>query len=177
MRRAGICSVVITRDKDLAQLIRNGDHYWDYGHQERCSYADIARRFGVVPERFADYLALTGDSVDNIQGVPGVGPKTAAALMQEFASLEELYADLERVAHLKLRGAPGLPERLRVHREAAFLARRLTMITCDMPLEVDVGALKRREPDRSALTSFYDHHGFGPLLRRQSERLAQIPFA
>ena len=50
------------------------------------------------------------------------------------------------------------------------------MITCDMPLEVDAGALRRREPDSSALTSFYDHHGFGPLLRRQSERLAQIPF-
>ncbi|HEY4873327.1 MAG TPA: 5'-3' exonuclease H3TH domain-containing protein, partial [Steroidobacteraceae bacterium] len=138
---------------------------------------EIEKRFGVIPERFADYLALTGDSVDNIRGVPGIGPKTAAALMKEFACLEDLYAGLERVARLKLRGALGLPERLLMHREAAFLARRLTMIACDMPLEVDVGGLRRRPPDASALASFYDHHGFGPLLRRQSERLAQIPCA
>jgi 5'-3' exonuclease len=175
MRRAGVSSVVITRDKDLAQLIRDGDHYWDYGHRERFGYDEIEKRFGVIPERFADYLALTGDSVDNIRGVPGVGPKTAAALMKEFACLEDLYAGLERVARLKLRGAPALPERLLLHREAAFLARRLTMIACDMPLDVEAGALRRRELNSSALTNFYDHHGFGPLLRRQSERLAQIP--
>jgi DNA polymerase I len=176
MRREGVCSVVITRDKDLVQLIRDGDHYWDYGHHERFGYEDIEKRFGVIPERFADYLALSGDSVDNIQGVPGVGRKTAAALMKEFACLEDLYAGLERVARLKLRGALGLSERLLRHREAAFLARRLTLISCDMPLAVEASALRRREPDGSALTSFFDHHGFGPLLRRQSERLAQIPF-
>jgi 5'-3' exonuclease len=177
MRRAGVCSVVITRDKDLAQLIRAGDHYWDYGHRERFGYEEIEQRFGVVPERFADYLALTGDSVDNIRGVPGIGPKTAAVLMKEFACLEDLYAGLERVAGLKLRGALALPERLLLHREAAFLARRLTLIACDMPLSVDAAGLRRRSSDPDALTSFYDHHGFGPLLRRQSERLAQIPCA
>ncbi|HEY5102716.1 MAG TPA: 5'-3' exonuclease H3TH domain-containing protein, partial [Steroidobacteraceae bacterium] len=145
--------------------------------RERFGYDEIEKRFGVVPERFADYLALTGDSVDNIRGVPGIGPKTAAALMREFACLEDLYAGLERVARLKLRGALALPERLALHREAAFLARRLTMITCDMPLGVDSHALRRRKPDSSALTSFFDHHGFGSLLRRQSERLAQMPSA
>ena len=175
MRRQGISSVLVTRDKDLAQLIRDGDGYWDFGSREQMGYDDIEARFGVIPERFADYLALTGDSVDNIRGVPGIGPKTAAVLMKEFASLEELYAGLERVGSLKLRGALGLPERLRTHREAAFLARRLTMISCDMPLEIEAETLRRREPDNDALMSFYDHHGFGPQLRRQSERLALIP--
>ena len=118
----------------MAQLIRDGDHYWDYGHREQFGYDEIEKRFGVIPERFADYLALTGDSVDNIRGVPGIGPKTAAALMKEFASLEDLYAGLERV------DAPEAARRARParaaapHREAAFLARRLTMIACDMPL-------------------------------------------
>ena len=75
---------------------------------------------------------------------------------------------------------PGYAQVTRMHdvdAMAAFLARRLTLISCDMPLEVEASALRRREPDSSALTSFFDHHGFGPLLRRQSERLAQIPFA
>ena len=71
----------------------------------------------------ADYLALTGDAVDNIPGVPGVGPKTAAALLNRYATLEAIYDDLERVAFLPLRGASRLPEKLRAHREAAFLAR------------------------------------------------------
>jgi 5'-3' exonuclease len=177
VRRAGLRTVLITRDKDLAQLIRAGDHYWDYGSRVRCGYGEVTARFGVMPERFADYLALTGDSVDNIRGVPGVGPKTAAALMKEFACLEELYAGLERVARLKVRGAATLAERLREHRDAAFLARQLTQIACDMPLHADPGSLRRRPPDASALACFYDQHQFGPLLRRQGERLAQIPCA
>jgi 5'-3' exonuclease len=177
MRRDGVRSTVITRDKDLAQLIREGDVYWDFGGRDPYSYHDIERRFGVIPERFADYLALTGDSVDNIPGVPGIGPKTAAALMKEFASLDDLYGGLERVAALKMRGAVALGARLLQHREAAYLARQLTGIACDVPLGATSHSLRRRSPDLAALTRFYDTQGFGPFLRRQGERLAQLPMA
>ena len=177
MRREGVPSTVITRDKDLAQLIREGDVYWDFGGREPYSYHDIERRFGVVPERFADYLALMGDSVDNIPGIPGIGPKTAAALMKEFASLDDLYGDLDRVVGLKMRGALAVGARLKEHREAAYLARQLTGIACDVPLEVGSDGLRRRAPDLDALTRFYDMQGFGPFLRRQGERLAQLPVA
>jgi 5'-3' exonuclease len=177
MRRAGRCCTVVTRDKDMAQLIREGDIYWDYSSRERFAYGDIERRFGVAPERFADYLALTGDAVDNIPGVPGVGPKTAAVLMREFASIDELYEGLHRVALLKLRGAATLGARLLEHREAAYLARKLTAIACDAPIAVEEAFLRRRLPDIEALTSFYDHHRFGPLLRKQTERIAQLPLS
>ncbi len=110
--------------------------YWDYAGNERYHHPQIAERFGVPPERYADYLALTGDAVDNIAGVPGVGPKTATALLQVFESLEDLYARLDVVRDLPLRGAAKLPEKLALHREAAFLARQLTRIRCDMPLAV-----------------------------------------
>ena len=173
-RRDGVRSTVITRDKDLAQLIREGDVYWDFGGPPY-SYHDIARRFGVAPERFADYLALTGDSVDNIPGVPGVGPKTAALLMKEFASLDELYGDLERVAAIKMRGADALGERLRQHREAVYMARQLTSIACDVPLEMEAHGVRRRAPDLAALEAFYNVQRFGPFLRKQGERLAQLP--
>jgi len=176
MRREGVRATVITRDKDMAQLIREGDVYWDFGARGPYSYHDIERRFGVAPERFADYLALTGDSVDNIPGIPGVGPKTAALLMKEFTSLEELYGDLDRVDTLKMRGAPALGLRLRAHREAVFLARRLTGIVCEVPLDGGSASLRRRLPDLPALASFYDQHRFGPFLRKQGERLAQLPF-
>ncbi|HEX4675370.1 MAG TPA: 5'-3' exonuclease H3TH domain-containing protein, partial [Steroidobacteraceae bacterium] len=137
----------------------------------------IERHFGVAPERFADYLALTGDDCDNIPGVPGVGHKTASSLMKAFDSLDDLYANLPRVLGLKLRGARTLSDRLREHRESVFLARKLTHITCDMQLGVDVEGLRRRRPDAPALTDLYDRLGFGPFLRRQGERLAQIPMS
>ncbi|HKZ73359.1 MAG TPA: 5'-3' exonuclease H3TH domain-containing protein [Steroidobacteraceae bacterium] len=175
MRREGLRSTLVTRDKDLAQLIREGDVYWDYTSREQFRYHEIEGRFGVPPERFADYLALTGDAVDNIRGVPGIGPKTAASLLRAFASLEELYDKLDQVPKLKLRRAGELPSILREHREAAFLARRLTAIACDLPLVADADALRRRLPDVPALTGFYDRHNFGPMLRRQTERLAELP--
>ena len=174
-RRDGLPATLVTRDKDFAQLIREPDVYWDYTDNAHYRYHQIEERFGVAPERFADFLALMGDSVDNIKGVPGVGAKTAAALMKEFASLEELYDNLDKVADVQVRGASKLAAKLAEHREAAFLARRLTEIACDMPLDIGRADLTRRAPDVVALTDFFDRHNFGPMLRRQAERLAQVP--
>lgn len=171
LRAEGLRSTVVTRDKDLAQLLRPGDVYWDYAGDQRYHYEHIADRFGVAPERYADYLALTGDAVDNIPGVPGVGPKTAAVLMQHFASLDHLYAGLDAVADLPLRGAGKLGARLAEHREAAYLAQALTRIHCSMPLTTTRHDLRRRLPDREALLRFYDAQGFGSLLRAQADRL------
>ena len=175
MRAQGVRAAFITRDKDLAQLMRDGDLFWDYGAREQLGYHDIERHFGVAPERFADYLALTGDGVDNIPGIPGIGQRTAASLMKAFGSLEELYGCLASVAQLKLRGAATLGARLAEHRDAAYLARRLTRIACDLPLGVTAEGLRRCLPDLPALGQLYDRLGFGPLLRRQAERLAQLP--
>lgn len=175
MRAHGVRSAFITRDKDLAQLVHDGDLYWDFGARGPLGYGDVHQRFGLPPERFADYLALTGDTSDNIPGVPGVGPKTAAALMRAFGSIDDLYAQLGRVGSLGLRGGRELRQRLLEHRETVYLARRLTRIVCDMPLEVSPEDLRPRVPDLTALGALYDRLGFGPLLRRQSERLATRP--
>ena len=177
MRDAGMRSAFITRDKDLAQLMRDGDLFWDFGAREQFGYHDIERHFGVRPERFADYLALTGDDVDNIPGVPGVGHRTAASLMKAFDSLDAMYGDLERVAQLKLRGAGTLAQKLTEHRDAVFLSRRLTRIACDLKLGIDAEGLRRRMPNLAALDGLYDELGFGPFLRRQGERLVQLPLA
>jgi len=177
MRAQGVRAAFISRDKDLAQLMRDGDVFWDFGARGQFGYHDIARYFGVVPARFADYLALTGDSTDNIPGVPGIGHRTAAILMKAFASLDELYADLARVASLPLRGAGTLGARLAAHRESVYLARQLTRIACDLSLGASASTLRRRLPDLPALAELYDRLGFGPFLRRQGERLAQLPEA
>jgi len=176
-RREGLPATLVTRDKDFAQLIQEGDIYWDYTDNAQYRYHQIEDRFGVAPERFADFLALMGDSVDNIKGVPGVGPKTAAALMKEFASLEEIYDNLDKIAAIPVRGAGKLAAKLVEHREAAFLARRLTEIACNMPLEIGRAELARRAVDIMALTEFFDRHNFGPMLRKQAERLALLPLS
>ena len=177
MRAQGVRAAFISRDKDLAQLMRDGDVFWDFGARGQFGYHDIERHFGVAPERFADFLALTGDSTDNIPGVPGIGHRTAAILMKAFASLDELYADLARVASLPLRGAGTLGARLAAHRESVYLARQLTRIACDLSLGASASTLRRRLPDLPALAELYDRLGFGPFLRRQGERLAQLPEA
>jgi len=170
-RAAGLRNVLVTRDKDLSQLIRDGDVFWDYTGNARYHYHEIGPRFGAIPELIADFLALTGDSVDNIPGVPGVGKKTAAELFAVFGSLDELYANIDRVATLKLRGAATIAHRLRAHKDAAYLARRLTGIVCDMPLAATLDDLKPRPPDSAGLESFFDSHAFGNILRRQSRRI------
>lgn len=171
-RAEGLRVTVVSRDKDLAQLIGPGDVFWDYSDAAEYRYHEIAERFGVPPERIADYLALRGDAVDNVPGVPGIGAKTAGALMQAFASIEELYERLDLAAELPLRGAARLPERLTLHREALNQARALTRIACDAPIAAGRAHLQRRAPDLEGVGRFCDTHGFGLLLRRQAERLA-----
>ncbi|HUE11215.1 MAG TPA: 5'-3' exonuclease H3TH domain-containing protein [Steroidobacteraceae bacterium] len=171
-RAAGLRNVVVTRDKDLSQLIRDGDVYWDYSGNTRYQYHEIGPRFGAIPELIADFLALTGDAVDNIPGVPGIGKKTAGELFAIFGSLDELYANLGKVPAMKLRGAAAVAAKLLAHKDAAYLARRLTGIVCDMPLTVTLDELKPRPPDSAGLEAFFDTHGFGGILRRQARRIA-----
>jgi len=177
VRSLGQKVTILSRDKDLSQLLRPGDVYWDYIGAKRFSYDNIADRFGVRPERMACFLALMGDAVDNIPGVPGIGRKTATTLFHHFESLVHLYDGLDRVMQLRIRNAPFVVSQLRDHRESAFLARQLTEIACDMPIDVDLAALRRRVPDLAALNEFYDSVGFGRLLRNQAERVIELQAA
>jgi DNA polymerase I len=171
-RERGDNTILITRDKDLSQLIRPGDIYWDYLGEERYGYDDIAERFGVKPERMADYLALMGDAVDNIQGVPGIGKKTASTLLHHYESLEHLYENIDDVPKMKFRNAGFVASQLRDYRDAAFLARRLTAIACDAPLPAET-KLQRQPPNLNDLYHLYDDLGFGPILRGQAKRIAE----
>jgi DNA polymerase-1 len=172
-RVRGQRTIVVTRDKDLSQLIRPGDIYWDYIGETRYAYEEISARFGVLPERMADFLALTGDAVDNIQGVPGIGKKTASMLLTHYESLDHLYDNLDAVLKLKIRNAGFVVGQLRDYREAAFLARQLTAIACDAPMQSELSTLKRRAPDMQAFNTLCDSLGFGRLLRNQAERVIE----
>ena len=173
-RALGRPSTIVSRDKDLAQLLTEVDFFWDFAGKGKLGYAHIPANFGVRAEQIADFLALAGDSVDNIPGVPGVGKKTAGALLAAFATLDDIYANLERIHELPLRGAKTLAAKLALHREAALLARRLTGLACDAPIVEPESWLRPRRPDLGRLNALYDETGFGPALRRQAERLADL---
>lgn len=163
---------LVTRDKDLLQLLRPGDTYWDFANDRTVNYEQVLGEFGVQPEQVADYLALTGDAVDNIKGVPGVGPKTASKLLEAYATLDDVYEHLEHLHEINVRGSKTLAAKLTEHREAAYVARQLTQIKCDMPLTATKKALKRQAPDMQAIGELFDELGFSDTLRKKTASLA-----
>ena len=173
-RREGRPSTIVTRDKDLAQLVDKNDVFWDFAGKGRITYEQIPSVFNVWPEQIADFLALAGDSVDNIPGVPGVGRKTATALLQHFGSLEKVYANLDSVHEVSVRGAKTLAAKLNQHKDAADLARKLTGIACDAPFDCPETGLKPQSPDLGAINALFDEAGIGTALRRQAERVSDL---
>jgi DNA polymerase-1 len=116
----------------------------------------VKEKFGVAPEQIIDYLALMGDSSDNIPGVPGIGPKTASGLLVGVnGGLKELYEQLDIVPTLPIRGAKTLPAKLLEHKEMAFLSYQLATIKIDVPLDVGLDDLHLIEPDREKLLELY----------------------
>lgn len=167
-RAEGHPVTVVTSDKDLTQLVRDGDYWWDFSRNQKLNAKGIKDRFGVTPEQIADYLALTGDSVDNIPGIPGVGPKSATALLAHFGTLDAIYERLAEVEHLSIRGAKSLMNKLREHRAAAELARMLTVIHTEVPCALEAPDIARTAADEARINELFDQLAFGPMLRQRA---------
>ncbi len=171
---------IVSRDKDLAQLLQHeNDCLWDYSGNRKRRRSHIEEEFGVTPEQFPDYLGLTGDSVDCIGGVPGVGPVKARALISHFGDMDSLYDRLDEVATLQLRGAGKLAQVLRDNREAAELSRTLAAIVCDVDDDqelfsrVSLQHLQRGRIELDRLQAFMDKYGFRNEERQRILSLAE----
>lgn len=162
---------VVTADKDLAQLVGENDYWWDFSRNRKFNARQLKEKFGVLPEQMADFLALTGDAVDNIPGVPGVGPKSAAALLAHFGDLGSVYERIDEVPWLSIRGAKSLHRKLLDHREAAELARRLTAIDTSVESVLAAPDLTRAETDTAELNQLFDQLSFGGMLRQRCLRV------
>ncbi|EKG41492.1 DNA polymerase I [Pseudomonas syringae] len=169
--------VISTGDKDMAQLV---DGHITLVNTMTGSVMDVAgvkEKFGVGPEHIIDYLALMGDKVDNIPGVPGVGEKTAVGLLVGIGGgIKELYENLDKVASLPIRGAKTLAAKLEEHREMAFLSYELATIKIDVPLDIELDQLHCGEPDRDTLMELYAELEFKSWiedLQRDAKRAGQ----
>ena len=155
---------IVSTDKDLMQLVDK--RIWmldtmrgkDYGPDE------VKEKWGVGPKRIRDLLALTGDSSDNIPGIPGIGPKTAAQLLDEYGDLEGVLSHASEIKQPKRR------ENLIEHAEQARLAYRLVALNCDTPLELTLDSLAVQEPDRERLKQAFEQLEFRRLLAELEER-------
>ncbi|AMQ82884.1 DNA polymerase I [Pseudomonas glycinae] len=148
--------IISTGDKDMAQLVDGHITLVNTMSGSSMDVEGVKEKFGVAPEQIIDYLALMGDSSDNIPGVPGIGPKTASGLLVGVnGGLTELYAQLDIVPTLPIRGAKTLPAKLEEHKEMAFLSYQLATIKVDVPLDIGLDDLQMGPEDPAKLYELY----------------------
>jgi 5'-3' exonuclease len=165
-------AVIVSADKDFGQLIGEHDEQWDFGKNVRWDARGVKERLGVHPHQVADYLALTGDAVDNIPGVGGIGAKTAATLLSHFGTLDAIYARIEEIPFLRFRGAAAAYARLKADAALARLSRSLTGIALDAPVPTDAQLLVRGKPDLAGAEALFERLRFGPLTRSRVRAIA-----
>jgi DNA polymerase-1 len=170
-REAGLEAVIVSGDKDLYQLVGERIHLLNPGRggptgveAEWVDESNADEKFGVPPGRIPDYLALIGDSSDNVPGAPGIGPKTAFKLLREYGGLEEILARKEEVSGKRAR------ESLVENEEQVRLSRRLVTIQTDVPVELDLDVLRVRDPDRERLRRLFVELEFRRLTERFTDQ-------
>jgi DNA polymerase-1 len=161
-KEAGWKVTIVSSDKDLMQLIDEdaGIDMLDTMNDRRIGREQVLEKFGVPPEKVGDVLALMGDSVDNVPGVPGIGPKTASQLIQTYGDLETVLASTDQISK------PKLKQSLIDHAQDARLSRELVRLVCDAPLPEALDALKLKGIPPEPLKDFLEDQGFKSLLNR-----------
>lgn len=159
-RAAGMNVTIVSSDKDLMQLVGPGINMLDTMKNQTIDRAEVIEKFGVPPEQVGEVLALMGDTADNIPGVKGVGPKTAADLIREYGSVEGVIANIDAIKK------PKLKETLAASVDMARLSRELVRLKDDLPLPVPLDQLTLREPAHEPLAAFLTKHGFRAMLTK-----------
>lgn len=158
---------IVSADKDLMQLIRAGVEFYDGMKNKFFTPEDVREKFGVYPDRITDVQALAGDSTDNIPGIPGIGLKTAAELVNQFGSLEGV---LEHAAEIKQNKRREL---VLNHKEDALVSQKLVTLKADVPVELPLKELRCMAPHQDVLTAFLERHAFKSLKNKAQSWLKQ----
>jgi len=171
------CSLLIsTGDKDMAQLVNEHVTLINTMNNTIMDVPGVVEKFGIPPELIIDYLALMGDKVDNIPGVPGVGDKTARALLQGIGGIQQLYQQLDDIASLEFRGAKTMAKKLIDNKEFADLSYLLATIKLDVEVDLSIAQLQNTAVDKSALLELFRTYEFKSWVA-QLEGGAQAPAA
>lgn len=152
--------LISTGDKDMAQLVNDHIMLINTMNNTLLDREGVIEKYGIPPELIIDFLALMGDSADNIPGVKGVGEKTALALLQGIGSLEQIYANLDQIATLSFRGAKNFAPKLEAEKANADLSYLLATIKTDVELDVTHDQLLTQPQDRAELAQLFEHYEF-----------------
>ena len=152
--------LISTGDKDMAQLVDDNIMLINTMNNTLLDREAVIEKYGIPPELIIDYLALMGDSADNIPGVAGVGEKTALGLLQGIGSMAEIYANLDKVAELPIRGAKKLGDKLLAEKEMADLSYRLATIKTDVALDITPEQLTLGASNNDQLTEYFGRYEF-----------------
>ncbi len=161
---------IVSADKDLAQFIAKGDTYWNFARKLKMSEKDVCNQFKAEPSQIADLLAICGDKVDNIPGVPGVGMATAARLLKKWRTIDSILAQPEEIAKMKFRGAPRISLLVAEHADTIRLARKLTGLIHDDALPTSLSKLQLKRPKPHVLIESLLKVGF---TEQRSDSLAK----
>lgn len=171
-RNQGFAVTVVSADKDLTQLIiGDQDQWWDFARGTVLDQHGVHKVFGVRPAQIADMLALSGDKVDNIPGIPGVGYATAAKILQKYASLESVLDNADKIAEMKFRGAGRVQTLLASHRHRLPLNKLLTTVVTDMEFGQQPD-LNWKGIDSAAFTTLAEELALSDAFRQRWHRLA-----
>ncbi|OMH27996.1 DNA polymerase I [Motiliproteus sp. MSK22-1] len=158
-------TLISTGDKDMAQLVDEHVNLINTMTDTHMDRDGVIEKFGIPPELIIDFLALMGDKVDNIPGVPGVGEKTALGLLQGLGSIKNIYENLDKVAELGFRGAKTMAKKLEAHRQDADLSYTLATIKTDVELELGIEDIQRAEADKEQLRTLFSRFEFRSWLK------------
>ncbi|UVW34051.1 flap endonuclease [SAR92 clade bacterium H455] len=176
-RLANAQPVVVTRDKDLMQLIEAEDLFWDFGKAAPKTQRQVERDLEIGCQQMADFLALTGDSSDNIAGVPGVGAKTAKQLLLHFPDIDAILDHLDQLQDLPIRGASKLADKIDNHREQLLLARQLTTIYTDIKDAPSLEQIAWQGINLDAFDLFCEEMGFAGKFHDRAKQLRRRQLA
>ena len=161
LREQGFSITILSADKDLAQLIRPGDMWWDFARDKIMHYRDVEKVFGVKPELIADLLALTGDAVDNIPGIPGVGYKMAANLLNKYPGIEQVLDNIPNISKMKFRGSGRIQQLVDQHQHILPLNKQLTTIVTDAEFKGPKQDIRWQGVCQDALDAILDYLNAG----------------
>ena len=156
LRNEGFRITILSADKDLAQLLKPGDVWWDYARNKILHYKDVEKNFGVRPELIADLLALTGDKVDNIPGIPGVGYKMASNLLKKYPGIHHILENIHKISEMKFRGASRIQTLVDQHQHILPMNKQLTTIVTDADFKGPKQDIRWTGVNEAAMHAIFD---------------------
>jgi len=168
LREQGFAITVISADKDLAQLVRSEDDFWwDYARDNMLDHKGVEKQFGVRPEQIADMLALSGDKIDNIPGIPGIGYTLAARILNKYPTVEDILENIEHISKMKFRGSARVQNLVDEHQHILPMNKKLTTIVTDAKFQGPKNDISWQGIETELMHQLFDQLDAGEMRRKK----------